>query len=160
MLIENGILRGYLQDKLSSRIMGSPQTGSGRRESYAHIPMPRMTNTFMMAGESDPADIIRSVPRGLYCANFGGGQVDITSGNFVFSASESYLIEDGKLTRPVRNATLIGNGPESLQHVSMVGNNLELDEGMGVCGKEGQSVPVGVGMPTIKIDKMTVGGTA
>jgi len=119
-----------------------------------------MTNTFMMAGESDPADIIRSVPRGLYCANFGGGQVDITSGNFVFSASESYLIEDGKLTRPVRNATLIGNGPESLQHVSMVGSNLELDEGMGVCGKEGQSVPVGVGMPTVKIDKMTVGGTA
>jgi TldD protein len=160
VLIENGILRGYLQDKLSSRIMGSPQTGSGRRESYAHIPMPRMTNTFLMPGESDPADIIRSVPKGLYCANFGGGQVDITSGNFVFSASESYLIEDGKLTRPVRNATLIGNGPESLRHVSMVGSNLELDEGMGVCGKEGQSVPVGVGMPTIKIDKMTVGGTA
>jgi TldD protein len=160
VLIENGILRGYLQDKLSSRIMGSAQTGSGRRESYAHIPMPRMTNTFMMAGETDPADIIRSVPRGLYCANFGGGQVDITSGNFVFSASESYLIEDGKLTRPVRNATLIGNGPESLQYVSMVGNNLELDEGMGICGKEGQSVPVGVGVPTIKIDKMTVGGTA
>ncbi len=160
VLIENGILRGYLQDKLSSRIMGSKQTGSGRRESYAHIPMPRMTNTFMMPGESDPADVIRSVPKGLYCANFGGGQVDITSGNFVFSASESYLIEDGKLTRPVRNATLIGNGPEALRHVSMVGSNLELDEGMGVCGKEGQSVPVGVGMPTIKIDKMTVGGTA
>jgi TldD protein len=160
VLIENGILRGYLQDKLSSRIMGSPQTGSGRRESYAHIPMPRMTNTFLMPGESDPADIIRSVSKGLYCANFGGGQVDITSGNFVFSASESYLIEDGHLTRPVRNATLIGNGPEALRHVSMVGSNLELDEGMGVCGKEGQSVPVGVGMPTIKIDKMTVGGTA
>src|SRR5437762_8120609 len=160
VLIENGILRGYLQDKLSSRIMISHQTGSGRRESYAHIPMPRMTNTFMMAGESDPADIIRSVSKGLYCANFGGGQVDITSGAFVFSASESYLIEDGKLTRPVRNATLIGNGPESLTHVSMVGSNLELDEGMGVCGKEGQSVPVGVGMPTIKIEKMTVGGTA
>src|SRR5579859_5513236 len=160
VLIENGILRGYLQDKLSSRIMGSPQTGSGRRESYAHIPMPRMTNTFLMPGESDPADIIRSVPRGLYCANFGGGQVDITSGNFVFSASESYLIEDGKLTRPVRNATLVGNGPEALKYVSMVGNDLQLDEGMGVCGKEGQSVPVGVGMPTIKIDKMTVGGTA
>ena len=160
VLIENGILRGYLQDKLSSRIMGSPQTGSGRRESYAHIPMPRMTNTFLMPGESDPEDIIRSVSKGLYCANFGGGQVDITSGNFVFSASESYLIEDGHLTRPVRNATLIGNGPESLRHVSMVGSNLELDEGMGVCGKEGQSVPVGVGMPTIKIDKMTVGGTA
>jgi TldD protein len=160
VLIENGILRGYLQDKLSSRIMGSQQTGSGRRESYAHIPMPRMTNTFLMPGESDPDDIIRSVSKGLYCANFGGGQVDITSGNFVFSASESYLIEDGHLTRPVRNATLIGNGPESLRHVSMVGSNLELDEGMGVCGKEGQSVPVGVGMPTIKIDKMTVGGTA
>src|SRR6266403_1018722 len=160
VLIENGILRGYLQDKLSSRIMKTPQTGSGRRESYAHIPMPRMTNSFMLAGESDPADIIRSVPRGLYCANFGGGQVDITNGNFVFSASESYLIEDGKLTRPVRNATLIGNGPESLKHVSMVGSNLELDEGMGVCGKEGQSVPVGVGMPTVKSDKMTVGGTA
>jgi TldD protein len=160
VLIENGILRGYLQDKLSSRIMGSPQTGSGRRESYAHIPMPRMTNTFLMPGEDEPADIIRSVSKGLYCANFGGGQVDITSGNFVFSASESYLIEDGHLTRPVRNATLIGNGPEALRHVSMVGSNLELDEGMGVCGKEGQSVPVGVGMPTIKIDKMTVGGTA
>ena len=160
VLIENGILRGYLQDQLSSRILGETPTGNGRRESYEHIPMPRMTNTFLMAGESDPADIIRSVPRGLYCANFGGGQVDITSGNFVFSASESYLIEDGKLTRPVRNATLIGNGPESLQYVSMVGNNLELDEGMGVCGKEGQSVPVGVGMPTVKIDKMTVGGTA
>src|SRR5437016_9444727 len=140
--------------------MRSQQTGSGRPERYAHIPMPRMTNTFLMAGESDPADIMRSVPRGLYCANFGGGQVDITSGNFVFSASESYLIEDGKLTRPVRNATLICNGPESLQHGSMVGSNLELDEGMGVCGKEGQSVPVGVGMPTVKIDKMTVGGTA
>jgi len=158
VLIENGILRGYLQDKLSSRIMGSEQTGSGRRESYQHIPMPRMTNTFLMPGESDPGDIIRSVPKGLYCANFGGGQVDITNGNFVFSASESYLIEDGQLTRPVRNVTLIGNGPESLRYVSMVGNNLELDEGMGVCGKEGQSVPVGVGMPTVKIDKMTVGG--
>src|SRR5262249_9475043 len=153
VLIENGILRGYLQDKLSSRIMRSRQTGSGRRESYAHIPMTRMTNTFLMAGESDPADIIRAVPKGLYCANVGGGQVDSTRGNFVFSASESLLIEDGKLTRPVRNATLIGNGPESLRHVSMVGSNLELDEGMGVCGKEGQSVPVGVGMPTIKIDK-------
>jgi TldD protein len=160
VLIENGILRGYLQDKLSSTLLHSPSTGSGRRESYAHIPMPRMTNTFMLAGQSDPADIIRSVPRGLYCANFGGGQVDITSGNFVFSASESYLIEDGKLTRPVRNATLIGNGPEALKYVSMVGNDLKLDEGIGICGKEGQSVPVGVGIPTIKIDKMTVGGTA
>src|SRR5215813_10898440 len=160
VLIEKGVLRGYLQDKLSSTLLRSNSTGSGRRESYAHIPMPRMTNTFMLAGESAPEDIIRSVPKGLYCANFGGGQVDITSGNFVFSASESYLIEGGKLTRPVRNATLIGNGPESLKHVSMVGNDLRLDEGIGTCGKEGQSVPVGVGIPTIKIDRMTVGGTA
>ena len=159
VLIENGILTGYLQDKLSSRLMGSASTGSGRRESYAHIPMPRMTNTFMLAGESDPGEIIRSVPKGLYCANFGGGQVDITNGNFVFSASESYLIEDGHLTRPVRNATLIGNGPEALKYVSMVGNDLRLDEGVGICGKEGQSVPVGVGIPTLKIDRMTVGGT-
>jgi TldD protein len=160
VLIENGILRGYLQDQLSSRILGETPTGNGRRESYEHIPMPRMTNTFMLAGESDPADIIRSVAKGIYCANFGGGQVDITSGNFVFSASESYLIEDGRLTRPVRNATLIGNGPEALTHVSMVGNDLQLDEGIGICGKEGQSVPVGVGIPTIKIDRMTVGGIA
>ena len=160
VLIEKGVLRGYLQDKLSSTLLKAESTGSGRRESYAHIPMPRMTNTFMLAGESDPEEIIRSVPKGLYCANFGGGQVDITSGNFVFSASESYLIEDGKLTRPVRNATLIGNGPEALKYVSMVGNDLKLDEGIGTCGKEGQSVPVGVGIPTIKIDKMTVGGTA
>jgi TldD protein len=160
VLIENGVLRGYLQDKLSSRIMRSQPTGSGRRESYQHIPMPRMTNTFMLAGESNPEEIIRSVPKGLYCANFGGGQVDITSGNFVFSASESYLIEDGKITRPVRGATLIGNGPEALKYVSMVGNDLQLDEGIGICGKEGQSVPVGVGMPTIKLDRMTVGGTA
>jgi TldD protein len=159
VLIEKGVLRGYLQDKLSSTLMHSAPTGSGRRESYAHIPMPRMTNTFMLAGESQPEDIIRSVPKGLYCVNFGGGQVDITSGNFVFSASESYLIEDGKLTRPVRNATLIGNGPEALKYVSMVGNDLRLDEGMGTCGKEGQSVAVGVGIPTIKIDRMTVGGT-
>jgi len=160
VLIENGILRGYLQDQLSSRILGETPTGNGRRESYEHIPMPRMTNTFMLAGESDPGDIIRSVTKGIYCANFGGGQVDITSGNFVFSASESYLIEGGKLTRPVRNATLIGNGPEALTHVSMVGNDLQLDEGIGICGKEGQSVPVGVGIPTIRIDRMTVGGTA
>jgi TldD protein len=160
VLIENGVLRGYLQDKLSSTLMGAPETGSGRRESYAHIPMPRMTNTFMLAGESDPGEIIRSVPRGLYCVDFGGGQVDITSGNFVFSASESYLIENGKVTRPVRNASLIGNGPEALKYVSMVGNDLKLDEGIGVCGKEGQSVPVGVGIPTIRIDRMTVGGTA
>ena len=159
VLIENGILRGYLQDQLSSRVTGSAATGNGRRESYEHIPMPRMTNTFMMAGESDPEEIIRSVQKGLYCANFGGGQVDITSGNFVFSASESYLIENGKLTRPVKNATLIGNGPEAMKFVSMVGNDLKLDEGVGVCGKEGQSVPVGVGIPTVRIDRMTVGGT-
>ena len=160
VLIENGILRGYLQDKLSSRITQTTMTGNGRRESYEHIPMPRMTNTFMLAGDSDPEEIIRSVPRGLYCANFGGGQVDITSGNFVFSASESYLIEGGRLTRPVRNATLIGNGPDAMTRVSMVGYDLKLDEGIGVCGKEGQSVPVGVGIPTVRIDRMTVGGTA
>ncbi|HWY49231.1 MAG TPA: metalloprotease TldD [Bryobacteraceae bacterium] len=160
VLIEKGVLRGYLFDKLSSRLLRSGVTGNGRRESYQHIPMPRMTNTFMLAGDSDPADIVRSTPRGLYCANFGGGQVDITSGNFVFSASESYLIEDGRITRPVRGATLIGNGPEALKYVSMVGNDLKLDEGVGICGKEGQSVPVGVGIPTIKVDRMTVGGTS
>jgi TldD protein len=160
VLIEKGVLRGYLQDKLSSRLMHSESTGSGRRESYQQIPMPRMTNTFMLAGESDPAEIIRSVPKGLYCTTFGGGQVDITSGNFVFAASESYLIENGRLTRPVRGATLVGNGPEALKYVSMVGCDLQLDEGVGVCSKEGQHVPVGVGIPTLKIDKMTVGGTA
>ncbi len=160
VLIEKGVLRGYLQDKLSSRLTGSASTGNGRRESYQHIPMPRMTNTYMLAGESDPEEIIRSVPKGLYCTTFGGGQVDITSGNFVFSATESYLIENGKLTRPVRGASLIGNGPEALKHVSMVGRDLQLDEGVGVCGKEGQSVPVGVGIPTVKVDRMTVGGTA
>ncbi len=160
VLIENGILRGYLQDKLSSRLTKAASTGSGRRESYQHIPMPRMTNTYMLAGESDPEEIIRSVPKGLYCTTFGGGQVDITSGNFVFSATESYLIENGKLTRPVRGASLIGNGPEALKYVSMVGRDLQLDEGVGICGKEGQSVPVGVGIPTVKLDRMTVGGTA
>jgi TldD protein len=160
VLIENGVLRGYLQDKLSSRLTNNTSTGSGRRESYQHIPMPRMTNTYMLAGESDPEEIIKSVQKGLYCATFGGGQVDITSGNFVFSATESYLIENGKLTRPVRGASLIGNGPEALKYVSMVGRDLQLDEGIGVCGKEGQSVPVGVGIPTVKIDRMTVGGTA
>jgi TldD protein len=160
VLIENGILRGYLQDTLSARLLKSTSTGSGRRESYQHIPMPRMTNTYMLAGQSDPEDIIRSVPKGIYCATFGGGQVDITSGNFVFQATESYLIENGKLTRPVKGATLIGNGPEALKYVSMVGHDLQLDEGIGICGKEGQSVPVGVGIPTVKIDKMTVGGTA
>ncbi len=159
VLIENGVLRGYLTDKLSARLTGGASTGSGRRENYQHYPMPRMTNTFMLAGESAPEEIIRSVKNGLYCTNFGGGQVDITSGNFVFSASESFLIEDGKITAPVRGATLIGNGPEALKYISMVGNDLKLDLGIGVCGKEGQSVPVGVGMPTIKIDQMTVGGT-
>jgi TldD protein len=160
VLIENGVLRGYLQDQLSARLTKSASTGSGRRESYQHMPMPRMTNTYMLAGNSDPADIVRSVPKGLYCATFAGGQVDITSGNFVFSATESYLIENGKLTRPVRGASLIGNGPEALKYVSMVGNDLKLDEGIGVCGKEGQHVPVGVGIPTLKVDRMTVGGTA
>jgi TldD protein len=160
VLIENGVLRGYLQDQLSARLMKSSSTGSGRRENYQHFPMPRMTNTYMLAGQSDPEEIVRSVPKGIYCATFGGGQVDITSGNFVFSATESYLIENGKLTRPVRGASLIGNGPEALKYVSMVGNDLQLDEGIGVCGKEGQHVPVGVGIPTLKIDRMTVGGTA
>ena len=159
VLIENGILRGYLQDRLNARLMGLPTTGNGRRESFAHMPMPRMTNTFMLAGESTPEEIIGSVSNGLYAASFGGGQVDITSGKFVFSATEAYLIEDGKITRPVKGATLIGNGPDALTQVSMVGNDLALDEGVGTCGKDGQSVPVGVGMPTIRIDAMTVGGT-
>jgi TldD protein len=159
VLIENGILRGYLSDKLSSRLMNMPNTGSGRRESYQAIPMPRMTNTYMLNGDDIPADIIKSVKRGLYAVNFGGGQVDITSGKFVFTASEAYLIEDGVVTAPVKGATLIGNGPEALKHVSMVGNDLALDEGVGTCGKAGQSVPVGVGMPTIKLDRITVGGT-
>jgi TldD protein len=160
MLIEGGILKGYLSDKLSSRLMQMPDTGNGRRESYEHIPMPRMTNTYMLAGDDDPQDILRSVKRGLYAVNFGGGQVDITNGKFVFSASEAYLIEDGKVTAPVRGATLIGNGPDVLTRVSMVGNDLQLDEGVGTCGKDGQSVPVGVGIPTIKVDSITVGGTA
>jgi TldD protein len=158
VLIEKGILKGYLQDTLSSRLLGSALTGNGRRESYRHMPMPRMTNTFMLPGEDAPEDIIRSVPRGLYCVTFGGGQVDITSGKFVFSASESYLIEDGKITRPVRNATLIGNGPDVMTKVTKVGHDLQLDQGIGTCGKEGQSVPVGVGIPTIRIDRLTVGG--
>jgi TldD protein len=160
VLIEKGVLRGYLQDRLSSRLMRSPATGSGRRESYQSIPIPRMTNTYLMAGESDPEEILRSVARGVYCKSFGGGQVDITSGNFVFSASESYLIEGGRLGPPLRDATLVGNGPEALKWVSMVGNDLQLDLGIGICGKEGQSVPVGVGIPTVKIDRMTVGGAA
>ena len=160
VLIENGILKAYLQDKRNARLMGTVSTGNGRRESYAHLPMPRMTNTYMTAGQHDPEEIIASVDKGLYAPNFGGGQVDITSGKFVFSASEAYLIEKGKITTPVKGATLIGNGPEAMQKISMVGNNLELDAGVGVCGKEGQSVPVGVGQPSLKLDEITVGGTA
>jgi TldD protein len=160
VLIENGILKGYLSDKLSSRLMGLADTGNGRRESYEHIPMPRMTNTYMLAGQDDPGDIIRSVKNGVYAVNFGGGQVDITNGKFVFSASEAYLIENGRITAPIKGATLIGNGPDVLTRVSMVGNDLKLDEGVGTCGKDGQAVPVGVGIPTIKIDRLTVGGTA
>ncbi|MFQ5457228.1 MAG: metalloprotease TldD [Myxococcota bacterium] len=159
VLIENGILRGYMQDKLNARLMGMAPTGNGRRESYAHIPMPRMTNTFMLSGKDNPEDIIRSVKKGLYAVNFGGGQVDITNGKFVFSTSEAYLIEDGKVTRPVKDATLIGNGPDVLTRVSMVGNDLALDEGVGMCGKDGQGVPVGVGLPTLRVDGITVGGT-
>ncbi len=159
VLIENGILKGYMQDKMNARLMGVASTGNGRRESYAHLPMPRMTNTYMLAGEHEPGDIIASVDKGLYAVNFGGGQVDITSGKFVFSASEAYLIENGKVTTPVKGATLIGNGPEVLMDVSMVGNDLALDQGVGVCGKDGQSVPVGVGQPTLKVDSLTVGGT-
>ncbi|MDH5455467.1 MAG: metalloprotease TldD, partial [Gammaproteobacteria bacterium] len=160
VLVENGILRGYMQDKLNARLMGVQPTGNGRRESFAHIPMPRMTNTYMLAGKHDPAEIIASVRKGLYAPNFGGGQVDITSGKFVFSASEAYLIEDGKVTSPVKGAMLIGDGPEALHKISMVGTDLKLDTGVGTCGKEGQSVPVGVGQPTLKIDELTVGGTA
>jgi TldD protein len=159
VLIERGILRGYITDRLNATLMGIPLTGNGRRENFQSIPLPRMTNTFMLAGESDPEDILRTVKKGLYAVSFGGGQVDITNGKFVFSASEAYLIEDGKVTRPVKGATLIGNGPEILTRVSMVGHDLKLDEGIGTCGKDGQSVPVGVGMPTIKIDEITVGGT-
>ncbi len=158
-LIEDGILTGYMQDKMNARLSGQRSTGNGRRESYAHLPMPRMTNTYMRAGHQAPEEIIASVDRGLYAVNFGGGQVDITSGKFVFSASEAYLIENGRVTAPVKGATLIGNGPSALNQVSMVGNDLELDTGIGVCGKEGQSVPVGVGQPTLKLDAITVGGT-
>jgi TldD protein len=160
VLIENGILRGYMQDKLNAGLMGVAPTGNGRRESFAHTPMPRMTNTYMLAGPHDPGEIVASVTRGLYAPNFGGGQVDITSGKFVFSASEAYLIENGKITTPVKGAMLIGDGPQALTRISMVGNDLELDSGVGTCGKEGQSVPVGVGQPTLKIDELTVGGTA
>ncbi|SUI44345.1 protease TldD [Serratia marcescens] len=160
VLIENGVLRGYMQDKLNARLMGVAPTGNGRRESYAHLPMPRMTNTYMLAGQSTPEEIIASVEYGLYAPNFGGGQVDITSGKFVFSTTETYLIEKGRITKPVKGATLIGSGIEAMQQISMVGNDLALDKGVGVCGKEGQSVPVGVGQPTLKLDTLTVGGTA
>jgi TldD protein len=160
VLIENGILKGFMQDRLNSRLMGVAPTGNGRRESYAHLPLPRMTNTYMLPGEHEPEEIISTVKNGLFAANFGGGQVDITSGKFVFSASEAYLIEDGKVTTPVKGATLVGNGPEILTRVSMIGNDLRLDEGVGVCGKEGQSLPVGVGQPTLKVDELTVGGTS
>jgi len=158
-LIEDGVLVNYMQDKLNAKLMGMQPTGNCRRESYAHLPMPRMTNTYMLAGQHDPQEIIRSVKKGLYAVNFGGGQVDITSGQFVFSASEAYLIEDGKVTRPVKGATLIGNGPDVMKKISMIGNDLALDGGIGVCGKDGQSVPVGVGQPTLKIDALTIGGT-
>jgi TldD protein len=159
VLIEDGILKGYIQDTLNARLMNMPVTGNARRESFAHLPMPRMTNTYMLAGDKDPKEILASVKRGLYAVNFGGGQVDITNGKFVFSASEAYMIEDGKVTYPVKGATLIGNGPDVLNRVSMIGNDMRLDSGVGVCGKEGQSVPVGVGQPTLRIDGVTVGGT-
>jgi TldD protein len=159
VLIEDGVLRGYLQDSLNARLMKMPLTGNARRESFAHVTLPRMTNTYMLAGPHDPAEIIASVPKGIYATNFGGGQVDITSGKFVFSAAEAYLIENGKVTHPVKGATLIGNGPDALTRVTMIGNDLQLDSGIGTCGKEGQSVPVGVGQPTLKIEGLTVGGT-
>jgi TldD protein len=160
VLIEDGVLRGYLQDSLNARLMKMPLTGNARRESFAHVTMPRMTNTYMLAGAHHPAEIIKSVPKGIYATNFGGGQVDITSGKFVFSAAEAYVIENGKVTHPVKGATLIGNGPDALTRVTMIGNDLQLDSGIGTCGKEGQSVPVGVGQPTLKIEGLTVGGTA
>jgi TldD protein len=160
VLIEDGILRGYIQDSLNARLMGVKPTGNGRRESYAHVPMPRMTNTYMLGGSSDPAEIVASIRRGLYATNFGGGQVDITSGKFVFSASEAFWVENGKIQYPVKGATIIGNGPDALTRVSLIGNDMQLDTGVGVCGKDGQSVPVGVGQPTLRIDRLTVGGTA
>ena len=160
VLIEDGILRGYIQDRLNARLMGLKPTGNGRRESYAHVPMPRMTNTYMLGGTHDPQEIVRSLKRGLYATNFGGGQVDITSGKFVFSASEAYWVENGRIQYPVKGATLIGNGPDALTRVTMMGNDMRLDTGIGVCGKDGQSVPVGVGQPTLRIERLTVGGTA
>jgi TldD protein len=159
VLIEDGILKGYIQDSLNARLMGVAPTGNGRRESYAHVPMPRMTNTYMLAGQRTKEEIIASLKRGLYATNFGGGQVDITSGKFVFSASEAFWVENGKILYPVKGATIIGNGPDALTRISMIGNDLELDTGVGVCGKEGQSVPVGVGQPTLRLEKLTVGGT-
>lgn len=160
MLIEDGILKGYIQDAMNARLMKTAPTGNGRRESYAHEPMPRMTNTYMQGGHDDPKEIVASIKKGLYATNFGGGQVDITSGKFVFSASEAYWVENGKIQYPVKGATIIGNGPDALTRVSMIGNDMALDTGVGVCGKEGQSVPVGVGQPTLRIDGLTVGGTA
>ena len=160
VLIEDGILKGYIQDSLNARLMGVAPTGNGRRESYAHIPMPRMTNTYMLGGDKDPQEIVASIKRGLYATNFGGGQVDITSGKFVFSASEAYWVENGRIVYPVKGATIVGSGPESLKQVTMIGNDMRLDSGVGTCGKEGQSVPVGVGQPTLRIEGLTVGGTA
>ena len=160
VLIEDGILKGYIQDSMNARLMGVAPTGNGRRESYAHVPMPRMTNTYMLAGGKAPEEIVASIKKGLYATNFGGGQVDITSGKFVFSASEAYWVENGKIQYPVKGATLVGSGPECLKRVSMIGNDMKLDSGVGTCGKEGQSVPVGVGQPTLRIDGLTVGGTA
>jgi len=160
VLIEDGILKGYIQDSMNARLMGVAPTGNGRRESYAHVPMPRMTNTYMLAGDKPPQEIVASIKKGLYATNFGGGQVDITSGKFVFSASEAYWVENGKILYPVKGATLVGSGPECLKRVSMIGNDMKLDSGVGTCGKEGQSVPVGVGQPTLRIDGLTVGGTA
>jgi TldD protein len=160
VLIEDGILRGYLQDAMNARLMGVVSTGNGRRESYAHTPIPRMTNTYMLGGSSAPEEIVASIKKGLYATNFGGGQVDITSGKFVFSASEAYWVENGKILYPVKGATIVGNGPDALTRVSMIGNDMKLDSGVGTCGKEGQSVPVGVGQPTLRIDGLTVGGTA
>jgi len=160
VLIEDGVLKGYLQDTLNARLMKVPVTGNGRRESFAHLPMPRMTNTYMLAGGHDPQEILASIDRGLYAVNFGGGQVDITNGKFVFSASEAYWVEKGRIQYPVKGATIIGNGPDALTRVTMIGNDMRLDSGVGVCGKDGQSVPVGVGQPTLRIEGLTVGGTA
>ena len=160
VLIEDGILKGYIQDNMNARLMGVAPTGNGRRESYAHVPMPRMTNTYMLAGDKSPEEIIASVKKGVYASNFGGGQVDITSGKFVFSASQAWWVENGKLVYPIKGATLVGNGPDALTRVSLIGSDMALDSGVGTCGKEGQSVPVGVGQPTLRIDGLTVGGTA